>query len=258
MTACCTKENLPGKTRAAASLPPQDWSSARLEPTYGSFRRIFQAVLFLSFATLWLAALAIPIGAEPLRVVAFGDSLTAGAGLQANEAFPSGLETRLRADGYDVRVVNAGVSGDTTTGGAARIAFALQDGADLVILELGANDMMLGHDLKAIRDDLEQIIAYSEMKGARVVLAGMVANANFGADYERAFDRIYPDLAKEHSLPLYPFFMEGVAGDRNFTLPDGVHPNAAGVRRIVSGVAPTVEKALDAILAARKTSAAPR
>lgn len=191
-------------------------------------------------------AVSVPAAAEALRVVAFGDSLSAGFALPADAAFPAVLEARLRRDGYDARVVNAAVSGDTTQSGLARLSFALPDGADLVIVALGANDMLRGQNPQTTRENLEKIIAYCEARGASVLLAGIVASANFGADYKREFDAIYADLARRRGVPLYPSFLEGVTGDKTRVL-DGLHPNAAGVERIVAGIAPLVEKSLDAL-----------
>ena len=177
-------------------------------------------------------------------MLAFGDSLTAGLGLAAQDAFPAQLERRLRADGFDASVANAGVSGETSGEGLARLDFTLEPGADLVILELGANDMLRGLPPKAARENLERMIDAIEARGIRVLLAGMKANINFGPDYKAQFDAIFPDLAKERNLPLYPFFLEGVAGDRTLVLSDGLHPNPKGVARMVDGVAPLVEECL--------------
>ena len=182
--------------------------------------------------------------AEPLRVIALGDSLTAGYLLPADAAFPAQLERRLRADGFDVKVANAGVSGDTTAGGLARLNFSLGDKADLVILELGANDMLRGVDPRITRANLEKIVAQIEARRAKVLLAGMLASNNYGPDYKAKFDAIFPDLARERALPLYPFFLEGVAGDKALSMPDGLHPTAEGVARIVEGLAPLVEQSL--------------
>jgi acyl-CoA thioesterase I len=194
--------------------------------------------------------------AEPLRVVALGDSLSAGYMLPADAAFPFQLERRLAADGVDARVVNAGVSGDTTAGGLARLAFAMGDGADLVIVELGANDMLRGLDPKIAESNLEKILDQIKDKGASALLAGMLASANFGPAYKARFDAIFPDLAKSRGLPLYPFFLAGVSGDKALTLPDGLHPNAKGVARIVDGVAPLVEECLKRIGSAKAARAA--
>jgi acyl-CoA thioesterase-1 len=227
------------------------------EPHLGAFqsfyraaRRLFQGgLLTLLLANLAAPALAV---ANPIRVVALGDSLTAGYGLPADQAYPAVLEKRLIADGYDVQIVNAGVSGDTTDGGLARTDYALEDGADLVILELGANDMLNGVDPKATKRNLDKIIAICRAKGAKVLLGGMIASGNFGQAHQREFDAIFPGLAAKHSLPFYPFFLEGVINDPNLVLWGGLHPNAAGVERIVAGLAPLVEKTLDAMRRGRE------
>jgi len=205
--------------------------------TYGVILRFFQALS----AILALAGAA---QARPLKVLAFGDSLTAGYNLSAAAAFPAQLEKRLRADGFDVVVTNAGVSGDTSAGGLERLDFALGDGADLVIVELGANDMLRGMDPAATKVNLAQILGKVREKGARPLIAGMTAAGNFGPDYKKAFDAVFPDLARETGAPLYPFFLEGVAGDAKLSLGDGMHPNADGVARIVKGLAPLVETTL--------------
>jgi acyl-CoA thioesterase-1 len=195
-----------------------------------------------------LFAYCVAIGAaaaKPVRILAFGDSLTAGYGLPADQAYPAVLERRLIADGYDVHIINAGVSGDTTEGGLARIDYALEDGADLVILELGANDMLNGVDPKATRKNLDKIVAICRAKSAKVLLGGMVASGNFGQARQREFDAIFPRLAAKYALPFYPFFLEGVINDPNLVLWGGLHPNAAGVQRVVERLAPLVEKTLD-------------
>jgi acyl-CoA thioesterase-1 len=201
------------------------------------------AMLLSSFA---------PARAQPLRVVAFGDSLTAGFMLPADAAFPAQLERRLRADGFEATVINAGVSGETTAGGLARAGFALGEGADLVILELGANDMLRGVDPKFTSANLDKIVTEIEARKAAVLLAGMVASGNFGPDYKARFDAVFPDLAARRGLPLYPFFLSGVAGDKALILPDGLHPNADGAARIASGIAPLVEQSLARLKNARE------
>jgi acyl-CoA thioesterase-1 len=200
---------------------------------------------------LGLSMLAFGASAEPLRIVALGDSLMAGLGLPNDQAPPAVLEQRLRADGYDAVVVNAGISGDRTEGGLARIDYALEDGADLVILELGGNDMLTGVDAETTRKNLEKMIAISKHKGARVLLVGIEANANFGKAYKRAFDAIHPALAKQHSLPFVPSILENVVGNPALTISDRLHPNAAGVEYIVARLTPVVEKTLDAIQSGR-------
>lgn len=245
--------------RCAVRLAPRD-----LAPTYAetqlvsSDRRPFRAFRLVAglACVLLLAAAVWPAAAEPLRVIAFGDSLCAGFRLPADAAFPAQLEARLRRDGYDARVVNASVSGDTTRGGLARLSYALRDGGDLLILELGANDMLQGVDPAMTRANLEKLIAAAEARGARVLLAGITASLNFGEENKRAFDAIFPTLARERGLPLYPFFLEGVIGETAMTLPDGLHPSREGVARIVAGIAPLVEQSLDSLRGAREAQAA--
>jgi len=208
---------------------------------YNRARRPVHAFVLAVIAVLFAAETAL---AQPQKIIAFGDSLTAGYLLPAEAAFPAQLEKRLRADGFDASVVNAGVSGETTAGGLARADYALEAGADLVILELGANDMLRGLDPSIAAANLEKLVRAAQARQARVLLAGMVASGNFGADYKTRFDSLYPELATRLSLPLYSFFLEGVSGVAGMTLPDGLHPSPAGVVRIVAGIAPLVEKTL--------------
>lgn len=182
---------------------------------------------------------------EPFRIVAFGDSLTAGFGLKTKEAFPPVLARRLRADGYNVVVVNAGVSGDTTQMGIARLESVLANGPKLVILELGANDMLNDIDTSFTLANLESVIFRIQASGARVLLAGMRSTEDKDADFKQRFDAIYPALATKYGLPYYPFFLEGVAGDPALVLWGGLHPTAKGVRVIVDRIAPMVERVLD-------------
>lgn len=195
---------------------------------------------------LVLAVLLAPAttAAEAFRIVGFGDSLMAGYQLAPGEGFPEQLEAALRRDGHDVEVANAGVSGDTTSGGLARLDWSVPDGTDLVILELGANDMLRGVDPAIPRKNLDAMIARLKERDIAVLLAGMVAAPNLGKEYGAAFDAIYPDLARKHGLRLYPFFLEGVATDASLLLADGIHPNASGVARMVEGILPTVEEML--------------
>ncbi|NGM35840.1 arylesterase [Methylobacterium sp. DB0501] len=179
--------------------------------------------------------------ARPLNLVALGDSLMAGYGLPAAAAFPMQLEAALKARGHAVTVANAGVSGDTATGGLDRVDWSVPDGTDGVILELGANDMLRGVDPAVTEKALDAIIARLKARGIPVMLAGMRAPPNLGPDYGKRFDAIYPRLAARYGLILYPFFLDGIAGDRGLNLADGLHPTKDGVARIVSGILPSVE-----------------
>jgi acyl-CoA thioesterase-1 len=185
---------------------------------------------------------AVPAEARAPVVLTLGDSLTAGLGLPADEAFPAVLEARLRDEGIDVRVVNAGVSGDTTAGGLARLDWTLADKPDFVILELGANDALRGIDPAIVRRNLDAMIAKIQASGAKLLLLGMLAPPNWGETYQHDFDRIYPELAKAHAVPLYPFFLEGVAMDPMLNQADGLHPNEKGVTVLVDHIAPLVAK----------------
>lgn len=187
----------------------------------------------------------------PIRIVAFGDSLTAGYRLPPEAAFPLRLTRRLQARGIQAQVVNAGVSGDTTATGLARLDWALSDKADAVILELGANDALRGLDPAKTRANLDEIISRLKARGVAILLAGMRAPRGLGAEFTAAFDRIYTDLAQKHGLQLYPFFLDGVALDPKLNLDDGIHPNARGVDVIVERIVPYVEKLVDAVKASR-------
>jgi acyl-CoA thioesterase-1 len=180
--------------------------------------------------------------AESMHIVALGDSLTAGFMLPESAAFPAQLETALKARGHDVRITNAGVSGDTTAAGLERFEWSVPEDTRAVILELGANDALRGLDPKAARANLETIIARLEARGIEVLLAGMAAPRGLGEEYVAAFDPIYPELAQKHDLILYPFFLDGVSERPEFNLPDGLHPNAKGVRVIVERILPKVEE----------------
>ncbi|TRW15252.1 arylesterase [Glacieibacterium frigidum] len=187
--------------------------------------------------------------AAPVRtILAFGDSLTAGYQLGPQDGFAPQLEAALRMTGRQVRVHNAGVSGDTSAQGRARLAWVLKGlktKPDLAIVELGANDMLRGQPPFAARANLDAILTELKKQGVPVVLAGMLASPNLGPGYAREFNAIYPDLAKKHGAALYPFFMNGVVGGRGLQLADGLHPSKAGVAVIVRGILPTVTRALD-------------
>jgi len=184
--------------------------------------------------------------AETFRIVGFGDSLMAGFNLGPGEGFTDRLQAALRAKGLDVSVANAGVSGDTSSGGLARLDWSVPDGTRLVILELGANDMLRGVSPAIPEKNLDEMLAKLKARRIAVLLAGMRAAPNLGADYQNAFDAIYPKLAKKYGVPLYPFFLDGVAGMPALQLEDGLHPNARGVDRMVEGILPTVEKSIAA------------
>jgi acyl-CoA thioesterase-1 len=176
------------------------------------------------------------------EVLAFGDSITAGFGLPPNEAFPARLEARLRDQGIAVHVINAGNSGDTTAAGLARLDWSLAGKPDVVILELGANDMLRGIDPPTVRANLEAMISRIQASGAKLLLTGMLAPPNWGEDYRREFDRIYPELAQAHGVALYPFLLDGVAMDARLNQPDGLHPNERGVAVLVDHIAPLVAR----------------
>ena len=197
----------------------------------------------LALAPVGPAAASATGGERPV-ILALGDSLTAGYGLPRKDSFPAQLAAALAAAGVPARVVNAGVSGDTTAGGAARIAWLLQDDPDLVIVELGANDMLRGVDPAVTRANLDRIVETARASGAKVLLAGMMAPPNLGRDYSDAFNAIFPELAKKHDVVFYPFFLEGVATDPSLNLGDGIHPNAKGIAVIVEGILPLVRTML--------------
>lgn len=185
----------------------------------------------------------VPASAPEKIVTLLGDSITAGLGLPSAEALPVRLEEALRAKGLRVRVRGAGVSGDTTGGGLARVGYSVQDDTDLCIVALGGNDMLQGVDPKTVRANLEAIIASLKARDIPVLLAGMRAPPQYGA-YAAEFDRIFVDLARQDDVPAYPFLLEGVALDRRYNQPDGIHPNAQGVRIIADGLAPVVAATL--------------
>ncbi|MFC7395667.1 arylesterase [Chelatococcus sp. GCM10030263] len=212
---------------------------------------ILAAALLPFVLSVSLAASFAAKAAEPVKIVVFGDSLVAGYGLAASEAFPAVLQKMLTEKGHAVTITNAGVSGDTASGGLARLDWSVPDGTQGVILELGANDMLRGTDPAVTKDALEKIINRLKERGIAVLLAGMLAAPNLGPDYTARFNAIYPDLAREHGLMLYPFFLDGVAGNTTLNLSDGLHPTAEGVRRIATAILPTVEKFVASLAPAR-------
>jgi acyl-CoA thioesterase I len=177
-----------------------------------------------------------------VRMVVLGDSLSAGLGLPINAAFPARLQSALEAKGLAVEVVNAGVSGDTASAGLARLDWSVPDGTDAVIVELGANDMLQGIDPRVTRRALDEIVRRLTRRGIVVLLAGMRAPPNLGAEYGREFESIFPDLAATNNVLEYPFFLDGVAADAKLNQSDGVHPTAAGIEAIVARILPTVEE----------------
>ena len=200
--------------------------------------------LFVFFIMLGLMSMSTPLQARDITILALGDSLTAGYLLPDDMSFPSQLEAALRTKHYAVRVVNAGVSGDTAADGLARLDWSWPTPCDIVIVELGANDMLRGQNPDGTIKVLGEILQKSQARGAKILLAGMKAAPSLGEDYQRKFDAIYPSLAHDFAVPLYPFFMEGVSGHPNKLLSDGLHPNAEGVRLIVAGILPQVEDLL--------------
>ncbi|WP_336485470.1 arylesterase [Methylobacterium nigriterrae] len=203
-------------------------------------------VLFAALSLVGSPARTAP-AERSLNLVALGDSLTAGYRLPADAAFPAVLERALKERGHAVTVANAGVSGDTATGGLDRLEWSVPDGTDGVIVELGANDMLRGTDPAVTRRALDSIVSRLKARGIPVMLAGMRASSNLGPDYSARFDAIYPGLSEHYGLVLYPFFLNGIAGDRAFSLDDGIHPNAKGVEAIVAGILPSVETFLNRI-----------
>ena len=209
-----------------------------------SFKRSIAAGLIL-FLTLCGAISS--ARAETFTIVGFGDSLMAGFGLGPGEGFTDKLQAALRAKGLDVSVANAGVSGDTSSGGLSRLDWSVPDGTKLVILELGANDMLRGVSPSITEKNLDDMLAKLKARKIAVLLAGMRAAPNLGADYQTAFDAIYPKLAGKYDVPLYRFFLDGVAGQSGLQLEDGLHPNPKGVDAMVERILPTVEKAIAAV-----------
>ncbi|VFU10683.1 arylesterase [Methylocella tundrae] len=249
MTSKTPPQTDPRRLNSPAQAPI---ANARAEPVrYRDRRDFLQGVLQTGAALL----LALPLDAgrrsaaaeenpRVTKLIAFGDSLTAGYLLPANAAFPAVLETALHKEGYRVAIANAGVSGDTSSGGLARLDWAIGDGADGLILELGANDMLRGTDPKVTKSALEAILAKLKEKDVKVLLAGMLASPNLGKDYQTQFDAIYPELAAEYGALFYPFFLDGVADRPDLKLADGLHPNPDGVKEIVQNILPSVRALL--------------
>jgi len=187
----------------------------------------------------------------PVKIVVLGDSLSAGYGLPAEAAFPEKLAQALRAKGIAATVANAGVSGDTSSGGLSRLDWSVPEGTQAVVLELGANDALRGIDPQLTRKALDEIVRQLQQRHILVLLCGMRAPRNMGPDYVQAFDSIFPALASEHGLVFYPFFLEGVATDPKLNQHDGLHPTADGVEVIVAGIMPKIEDLIARVRAAR-------
>ncbi len=205
-----------------------------------SVRQIFFAALALLFALGGA-------NARSLRIVALGDSLTAGYGLPADAAFPVRLQAALKAKGFEVEMVNGGVSGDTSADLLARLDWTLGDGADAAIVEIGANDMLRGLDPDQTEKNIDAILARLRQRKIPFLIAGMRAAPNLGGPYAARFEPLYRALAQKYAAPLYPFFLEGVAGHPGLQLPDGLHPNPKGVDVIVAGILPDVVAWLDGL-----------
>lgn len=200
-------------------------------------------VLMVAMMTVGPALAQAPGAAEskPIRMVVLGDSLSAGLGLPGPAAFPARLQKALKDKGIDVDTVNAGVSGDTASDGRDRLDWSVPEGTAAVIVELGANDALRGIDPAVTRQALSDIVKRLQARRIAVLLCGMLAPPNYGVDYATRFDAIYPDLAKSFGVPLYPFFLDGVAADAKLNQADGIHPTAQGVDVIVKNILPMVE-----------------
>ena len=195
-----------------------------------------------------------PAGAasKPIKMVVLGDSLSAGLGLSATAAFPDQLKKSLETKGIAVDMINAGVSGDTASGGRDRLDWSVPEGTEAVIVELGANDALRGIDPAVTRAALADILTRLKARNIAVLLCGMLAPPNYGSDYAARFNAIYPDLATSFGVPLYPFFLEGVAAQAKLNQADGIHPTAEGVDVIVRNILPRVEAWLGTISGQRR------
>ena len=229
----------------------------KLQTRYGGFTAAVNSRIaaFLALILCFAAALSAPSAhaqSEPVKLAILGDSLAAGYGLPPAQAFPVRLQAALKDKGRNVTVINHGVSGDTTAGGLERIDWMMADKPDIVMVELGGNDMLRALDPAATEKNLDAIIGKLKEAGATVWLVGMLAPRNFGPEYVKQFDGIFKKLADKHGVPLYPFFLDGVAQDPALNQPDGIHPNAKGVDVIVERILPFVMKNLDDAASVRR------
>lgn len=219
----------------------------RIQTTFGMKTWIIAAAFSLSSWSIQAAEAPVsePEGRDPFEIVALGDSLSAGYLLPPGAGFPEQLGRALKAKGHHVTVMNAGVSGDTSTGGLARLDWAVGPETDALILELGSNDALRGIEPDVTRANLDAIIQQMSERGVKVLIAGMLAPPNMGDDYAADFNTIFPDLAEKYDAPLYPFFLDGVAAERHLNLPDGIHPTEEGVAVIVERILPLVEQLIE-------------
>ena len=214
------------------------------------FKTILISLAAILAPAILASDLAISAAQEPVRILAFGDSLTQGYGVPPGKEFPARLEKALNAHGLDVTVINAGVSGETSAGGLARVDWLLGDGKsgpDAAIVELGANDGLRGLPVAEMEKNLDAILAKFKARGIPVLFAGMKAPRNFGPRYAADYDQVFPKLTQKYDVLFYPFFLEGVALDRALVQPDGLHPNPAGVDAIVKGIQPLAERLLQQV-----------
>jgi acyl-CoA thioesterase-1 len=226
---------------------------------YGGFAATVNSRIaaLLALVLTLLAASGLHAQTAPIKLAILGDSLAAGYGVKPAEAIPVKLEAALKAAGRNVSVINHGVSGDTTAGGLERIDWMLADKPDIVLVELGGNDALRGSDPAGTERNLDAIITKLKAAGVTVWVAGMLAPRNFGPEYANQFDGLYKKLADKHNVPLYPFFLEGVAADPAFNQPDGIHPNPKGVDVVVARLTPFITKNLDDYAASVRSPARP-
>lgn len=222
---------------------------------FRSYGEVLARVKLLAAILVTIACVLTPALAnaadKPVKIVVLGDSLSAGYGLPGQSAFPSKLAAALKAKGITVEIINAGVSGDTASGGLGRLDWSVPDDAEALILELGANDALRGVNPEVTQKALEKILQKLKSRNIPVLLAGMKSPLNMGPEYVREFDDIYPVLAKKFDAVFYPFFLDGVAADAKLNQGDGIHPNAAGVDRIVERILPKVEELIARVKSAR-------